>query len=148
MTQTDNFGKARAFTSWPILAIFKTPSFFEFWVFWGRFFTHKNSKVILQSFFTPFSAFFIFDHNWTFCKGYSLCVVANFGHFHNANIFRILGVFGGGFLHTTTLKWSYNHFLHLSGIWNFDPDWPSLFSNIRCFLERFFAHNNSNVVVQ
>ena len=32
--------------------------------------------------------------------GYSPCIVANFGHFQNAVIFRILGVFWSGFLHT------------------------------------------------
>ena len=48
--------------------------------------------------------------------GYSPCILANFGHFQNALIFRILGVFGSGFLHPTTLMWSYIHFSHLFGI--------------------------------
>ena len=104
--------------------------------FFERFFAHNNSNV-----------------------------VANFGHFQNALIFPILGVFWSFFLHTTTLNWSYNRFSHLLGIFNFWPKltmsqrlqplprgqlWPfskcSPFSNIRCFFERFFAHNNSNVV--
>ena len=35
--------------------------------------------------------------------GYSLCIVAIFGHFQNALIFPILAVFWSGFLHRTTL---------------------------------------------
>ena len=50
---------------------------------------------------------------------YSPCIVANFGHFRNAVIFRILGVFWSGFLDRTTVMWSYNHFSHLFGILNF-----------------------------
>ena len=35
--------------------------------------------------------------------GYSLCIVAIFGHFQNALIFRILAVFSSRFLHRTTV---------------------------------------------
>ena len=50
--------------------------------------------------------------------GYSPCIVADFGHFQTAVIFGILGVF------------------------------LERFSDIRCFLERFFAQNNFNWVVE
>ena len=56
--------------------------------------------------FRTFLAFLIVDTNWPFCMGYSPCIVANFGHFQNAVIFRILGVFWSGFLRRTTLMWS------------------------------------------
>ena len=88
--------------------------------------------------------------------GFSPCILANFGHFQNALIFRILGVFRSGFLHPTTLMWWYIHFSHLFGIFNFlakliilhglqpmhiGQFWPfskcSHFLNIRCFSERF-----------
>ena len=135
-------------------------------VFWSSFCTQQllSGRTIV---FRTFWAFLIFDPNWPCCKDYSLCVVANFDHFQNAPIFRILDVFWSGFLHTTTLMLSYNRFSHLLSIFNF---WPKLtilqrlyslragqflpflkcshFSNIRCFLERFFAHNNSKVVEQ
>ena len=39
----------------------------------------------------------MFDPNWAFCKGYSSCVVTNFGDFRKLVILRILGVFWSGF---------------------------------------------------
>ena len=90
--------------------------------------------------------------------------LANVGNFQNVLIFRILGVFWSSFLHTTTLKWSYNRFFHLLSIFNF---WPKLtilhelqhihFGNFHnaliyrilgVFLECFLQHKNSNVVAQ
>ena len=51
--------------------------------------------------------------------------MANFGHFHNANIFRILGVFGGGFLHTNNpkvvLQAFFAPFWHLEFLTQTDP---------------------------
>ena len=91
--------------------------------FLKRFLAHNNSNVVVESFFAPFWHFYFFNPNWPFCMGYSPCILANFGHFQNAFISRILGVFWSGFLHTTTLMWSYNHFSHLFGIFNF---WPKL----------------------
>ena len=130
-------------------------------------FLHTTTLMWSYNHFSHLFGIFNFWPKLTICMGYSPCILANFGHFQNALIFRILGVFWSGFLHTTTLMWSYNHFLHLFGVFNFWPKltilhglypmhigqfWPfskcSDFSNIRCFLERFFAHNNSNVVVQ
>ena len=98
---------------------------------------------------------------------YSPCMVANFGLFQNAVIFRILGVFWSLFLHTTTLMWSYNSFF--APFWHFSfltqtyhllwaiahASWPilaifkmlSLFE-YQVFLEQFFPHNSFNVVEQ
>ena len=85
-----NFGHFQNALIFPILG-----------VFWQRFFWTRQlqcgSRIVSRTFWT----FFIFDPNWPFCKGYSLCVVANFGHFQNALSFRILGLFRRGFLHTT-----------------------------------------------
>ena len=47
--------------------------------------------------------------------GYSLCIVAIFGHFQNALIFRILAVFSNRFLHTTTLMCLKKRFSHVLG---------------------------------
>ena len=37
--------------------------------------------------------YFFWEPKWRFCKGYSLCLVADFGNFQNALICRILAVF-------------------------------------------------------
>ena len=93
----------------------------------------------------------IFDPNWPFCQ----CTVTDF---KNSLIFRIFGVFSSGFLHRTTLMWLKNRFPHVFLNFNF---WPKLtilprhdgrfsksshFSNIWCFLTRFFEQRNSNVI--
>ena len=53
--------------------------------------------------------------------GYRPCILANFRHFQNALIFRILSVFWSGVLDTPFLIRSYNGFSHLFGIFNFGP---------------------------
>ena len=99
--------------------------------------------------------------------GYSLCVVAIFGHFQNALIFGILAVFWSRFLHRTILLCLQKGFSHVLINFIFWPKlcilhglqplhcghyWPfskcSYFSNTSCFLERFFAQNNSNMFVE
>ena len=101
----------------------------------------------------------IFDQNWPFCQGYSLCTMADF---QNRLISRIFGVFLSGFMHRTTLMWLKKRFSHAFLNFNF---WPKLiilprlepshdgrfsksshFWNIWCFLKRFVAQNNSNVI--
>ena len=97
----------------------------------------------------------IFDPNWPFCQGYSLCTMADF---QNRLMSRIFGVFSSGFLHRTTLMWLRNCSSHIFLNFNF---WPKLtilprhddpfsksshFSNTSCFLMRFFAQSNSNVI--
>ena len=51
--------------------------------------------------FDMFFGILIFDPNWGFCKGYNLCMMADF---QNGLISRILIVFSSGFLHRTTLN--------------------------------------------
>ena len=97
----------------------------------------------------------IFDPNWPFCHCYSLCTMADF---QNRLISRIFDVFSGGFLHRTTVMRLKNRSSHVFLNFNF---WPKLtilprhddrfskssdFSNILCFLTRFFAQSNSNVI--
>ena len=76
--------------------------------------------------------------------------------FKNSPISRILGVYSQGFLHITTRIWLKKRFWQVSFNFNFSPKLTTLhngrfsksshFSNIRCFLTRFFAQNNSNVI--
>ena len=49
--------------------------------------------------FDMFFGILIFDPKWGFCKGYSLCMMADF---QNGLISRIFSVFSSGFLHRTT----------------------------------------------
>ena len=51
--------------------------------------------------FDMFFGILIFDPKWGICKGYSLCMMADF---QNGLISRIFGVFSSGFLHRTTLN--------------------------------------------
>ena len=51
--------------------------------------------------FDMFFGILIFDLNWGFCMGYSLCMMADF---QNALISPIFGVFSSGFLHRKTLN--------------------------------------------
>ena len=84
---------------WPFS---KTCHFSNIRCFLEPFFAQNNSNVLVESFFM-FFRILIFDPNWAFCKGYSPCIVTNFGHFRKLVIFRILGVFWSRFLHRTTL---------------------------------------------
>ena len=52
-----------------------------------------------------------FDPKWQFCKGYSLCIVANFGDNGKIAIFRILDVFESRFFAYNTLKMLLEDFL-------------------------------------
>ena len=106
-------------------------------------------------------AIWVFDPNWPFCKVYSLCKMAEF---QNGLISGIFGVFSSGFLHRTTLASLKNRYSHVFGHLNFSPKLTILqslqplqdgrfskwshFSNIWCFLQRFFAQNKSNVPVE
>ena len=106
-----------------------------------------------------FSWMLIFDRNWPFCKGYSLCMMADF---QNRLISPVFCVTSSGFLHRTTLTWLKNRFSHVFLNFNCWPKvtilqrlWPlhdgrlsksSHFSNIWSFLKRSFAENNSNMI--
>ena len=52
--------------------------------------------------FDMFFGILIFDPKWGFCKGYSLCMMADF---QNGLISRIFGVFSSGFFAQNNSKW-------------------------------------------
>ena len=117
--------------------------------------------------FRMFVAFLIFDPNGPFGTVYSLCKMADF---QNSLISRIFGISSSLFLHKTTLMFLQNGFSHVYDIFNFSPNLTILqrlqalhrlqplrgdqflklshFWSIWCFFERFFAHNNCNVLVE
>ena len=136
------------FNFWPKLSILHLSQFWPILIccyfstirrFLERFFAHNNANVVVESFFAPFCHFWIltfrtflafltfrtflaflnFDPNWVFCMDYSPCILANFGQFQHAVVFRILKVFWSGFMHTTTLMWSHNRISHLFGFFKF-----------------------------
>ena len=119
MTQSDNFAKSIAFAWWPFLAIFKMLLFFEYCVFFRAVFCIEQLQCVLETFLACFYAFLIFDPKWQFCKVYSLCLVAIFGHFQNALIFERLTLFSSLFLHTTTAMCCRNVFSMFLCIFNF-----------------------------
>ena len=90
-----------------------------FGVFWSGF-LHRTTLTWLKNRFSHVFWILIFDANWPFCKGYSLCMMADF---KNRLISRICGVFSSGFLHRTTLTWLKNPFSHVFLNFNF---WPKL----------------------
>ena len=63
--------------------------------------------MICRMDFDMFFRILIFDPKSGFCKGYSLCMMADF---QNALISRIFSVLSSGFLHRTTLNDLYNGF--------------------------------------
>ena len=84
-------------------------------------FLHRTIPIWLKNRFSHvFFLILIFDPNWLFCKGYSLCMMADF---QNRLIFPIFGVFYIGFLHRTTLILLKNRFSHGFLYCNF---WPKL----------------------
>ena len=120
-------------------------------------FLHRTTLMWLKNRFSHDFLNLIFDRKWPFGQGYNLCTMADF---QNRLISRIFCVFSSGFLHRTTLMWLKNRFS--DAFLNFNC-WPKLtilprplhdgrfsksshFSNIWCFLKRFFAENNSNVI--
>ena len=119
MTQSENFAKSVAFVWGPFLAIFKMPSFFEYCVFFRAVFCIEQLQCVVETFLACFCAFLIFDPKWQFCKIYSLCLVAIFGHFQNTLIFRILAIFSSRFSHRTTAMCCRNVFSMFLCIFNF-----------------------------
>ena len=73
-----------------------------FGVFSNGFLHRTILNVVVESIFAYFFGILIFDPNRQFCKGYSLCKMADF---QNGLISGIFVVFSSGFLHTTTLMW-------------------------------------------
>ena len=90
-----------------------------FGVFWSGF-LQRTTLTWLKNRFSRVFLILIFDPNWPFCKGYSLCLMADF---QNRLISQLFGVFSSGFLHTTTLTWLKNRFPHVFLNFNF---WPKL----------------------
>ena len=107
MTQSDDFAKAIGFAWWPI---FKMVSFLEYLVFFGAVFCTELLEITCRMDFDMFFGILIFDPKWRFCKGYRLCMMADF---QNGLISRIFSVFWSGFLHRTTfhLEWILTCFL-------------------------------------
>ena len=91
--------------------------------FFGAVFCIDKPQCVVETFLACFYAFLIFDPKWRFCQVYSLCLVAIFGNFQNALIFRILAVFWSRFLHRTTAMCCRNVFSMFLCIFNF---WPKV----------------------
>ena len=89
-------------------------------VFWSCFF-HITTAMCCRNLFSMFFAFLIFHPNWGFCKDYCFSLVAIFGNFQNALIFRIRALFGSSFFHRPTSKFCRNVFIMLFCIFNFSP---------------------------
>ena len=81
----------------------------------------RTTLMWLKNRISRFFLISIFEPNWLFCKGYSLCTMADF---QNRLISQIFGVFSSGFLHRTTLMCLKNRFSHFFFNLNF---WPKLF---------------------
>ena len=97
---------AIAFPRWPI---FKMVSFLEYLVFFGAVFCTEQLYCSCRIVFRMFLAFLIFDPNWQFRKGYSLCMgysLCKMADFQNGLISRIFRVFWSGFLHRTQRVWA------------------------------------------
>ena len=121
LTRRDDFAKCIAFPWWPFLAIFKMLLFFEYYLCFGAVFCIEQLQCVLETFLACFYAFLIFEPKWRFCKVYSLCLVAIFGHFQNALIFPILAFLWSRFLHRTTAMCCRNAFSIILCILKFGP---------------------------
>ena len=102
MTQSEDFAKAIAFNWWPILAILKMLSFFEYYLSFRAVFCIKQLQCVVKTVLACFFAFLIFDPKWGLCKGYSLCLVAIFDDFQNPLIFLMLAFFWSRSLYRAT----------------------------------------------
>ena len=60
---------------WPI---FKMLSFLEYFVFFRAVFCTEQLYMICRMDLNMFFGILIFDQKWGFCKGYSLCMMADF----------------------------------------------------------------------
>ena len=118
------------------------------WCFFEQFFAQNNSNVLVQWFFACFWHFKFFtqtDHFaktiahfsiiWCFLERFLILLYNCFWH-----VFRIFNC---------SKLTIFQRVYPLHGLY---PTWPifklSHFSNIWCFFERFFAQNNSNVLVE
>ena len=79
--------------------------------------------------------------------GYSLCIVAIFGHFQNALIFQILVVFRSCFLHRTTVMFFRNVFRMFEAILFFDPNCVFCMGYSLCIVAIFCPFQNIPISV-
>ena len=106
-----------------IFGHFQNALIFRISAVFGAVFCIEQLQCVVETFWTCFYAFLCFDPKWRFCKVYSLCLVAIFGHFQNALIFRLLAVFWSRFLHRTTAMCCRNVFSMFLCIFKF---WPKV----------------------
>ena len=71
-------------------------------VFFRAVFCTEQLEMICRMNFDMFFGILIFDPNWPFCMGYSLCMMADF---QNGLISPIFGVFSSGFFAQNNSKW-------------------------------------------
>ena len=117
MSQSEDFEKAIGFAWWPT---FKMVSFLEYLVFSRAVFRIELLEITLRIDFDTIFGILIFDPKWQFCKGYRLCMMADF---RNGHISRILSVFSSVFLHRTTRNHLENGFWHVFWFLIFDIKW-------------------------
>ena len=158
-TQTDHFAKCIAFARWPI---FKMVSLLQYLVF----FAQKNSNVLVESFFKLFWPFEVLTQTDHFAKSIAF---ARWPIFKIVSFRQYLVFFLHRFFPQNNSNVLVDRFSHVFGHLNFWPKltilqsafarWPlplqdgrflkwSHFSNIWCFFQRFFAQNNSNLLVE
>ena len=126
---------------------FQNALIFRILAAFGAVFCIEQLECVCRNVFRMFLAYLIFNPNYPFCMGYSLCLLAICGHFQNALIFRILAVFRTVFCIEQLKCVCRNVFcmpLHCGHFWPFSK--CSHFSNISCFFEPFFSYNNLNVL--
>ena len=74
-------------------------SFVEYLLFFRAVFFREQLQIICRINFDMFFGILIFEPKSGFCRGYSLCMMADF---QNGLLSRIFSVFCSGFLHRTT----------------------------------------------
>ena len=103
-----------------MMAVFQNGLISRIFSVFGADFCTQQLEMLCRMDFDMFLGILIFDPKWWFCKGYSLCMMADF---QNGLISRIFSVFWSGFLHTTTRNDFQNGFWHV--FWNFNF-WPKV----------------------
>ena len=96
-------------------------SFFEYELFFWSRFLHRTTAMCCRNVFRMFLCIFNFWPKLTIVA--SLCLVAIFGNFQNALIFRILAVFWSRFLHRTTAMCCINVLACFYAFLIFIPKW-------------------------
>ena len=140
MTQSDDFAN-QAFAWWPFLPTLKMLSFFEYELVFEAVFCTEQLECVVETFLPCFYAFLIFDPKWRFCKVYNLCLLAIFGNFQNALIFRILANFWSRFLHTRSALCFRNVFSMFYAFSVLDRKWG--FWNSLCLVAIFGNFQNA-----